>query len=130
MIVVLFFASRRRHTRCALVTGVQTCARPIYHEAGDILKEKQRGAVLVAKLDEVRPLERALGEEHASVGEDADLIAPDAREAADERRTEGGLIFVKAAAVGDPRDHLAHIELGPRVTRENAVKLQIGRAHV
>src|SRR3546814_7450462 len=24
-----FFASRKRHTRCALVTGVQTCALPI-----------------------------------------------------------------------------------------------------
>src|SRR3546814_6190687 len=30
-----FFSSRRRHTRCALVTGVQTCALPIYAgEAG------------------------------------------------------------------------------------------------
>src|SRR3546814_19752769 len=34
MLVVLrvcffFFSSRRRHTRCALVTGVQTCALPI-----------------------------------------------------------------------------------------------------
>src|SRR3546814_5040770 len=28
--VVFFFSSRRRHTRCALVTGVQTCALPIY----------------------------------------------------------------------------------------------------
>src|SRR3546814_11502283 len=27
---VFFFSSRRRHTRCALVTGVQTCALPIY----------------------------------------------------------------------------------------------------
>src|SRR3546814_2288494 len=27
--VCFFFASRRRHTRCALVTGVQTCALPI-----------------------------------------------------------------------------------------------------
>src|SRR3546814_3855453 len=27
-----FFASRRRHTRCALVTGVQTCALPISGE--------------------------------------------------------------------------------------------------
>src|SRR3546814_17893540 len=25
-----FFSSRIRHTSCALVTGVQTCARPIY----------------------------------------------------------------------------------------------------
>src|SRR3546814_5687393 len=32
--VFFFFSSRRRHTRCALVTGVQTCALPIstfYH---------------------------------------------------------------------------------------------------
>src|SRR3546814_8237435 len=27
---VFFFSSRRRHTRCALVTGVQTCALPIF----------------------------------------------------------------------------------------------------
>src|SRR3546814_2685860 len=27
--VCVFFSSRRRHTRCALVTGVQTCALPI-----------------------------------------------------------------------------------------------------
>src|SRR3546814_1747510 len=27
--VIFFFSSRRRHTRCALVTGVQTCALPI-----------------------------------------------------------------------------------------------------
>src|SRR3546814_975523 len=27
--IFFFFASRRRHTRCALVTGVQTCALPI-----------------------------------------------------------------------------------------------------
>src|SRR3546814_10623761 len=27
-----FFSSRRRHTRCALVTGVQTCALPIFQE--------------------------------------------------------------------------------------------------
>src|SRR3546814_14256408 len=28
-IVLLFFSSRRRHTSCALLTGVQTCALPI-----------------------------------------------------------------------------------------------------
>src|SRR3546814_9404352 len=28
-IFYFFFSSRRRHTRCALVTGVQTCALPI-----------------------------------------------------------------------------------------------------
>src|SRR3546814_1666068 len=28
-VLFCFFSSRRRHTRCALVTGVQTCALPI-----------------------------------------------------------------------------------------------------
>src|SRR3546814_2103053 len=28
-VLLFFFSSRRRHTRCALVTGVQTCALPI-----------------------------------------------------------------------------------------------------
>src|SRR3546814_15335222 len=36
MYSVFFFSSRRRHTRCALVTGVQTCALPIYFNIGDI----------------------------------------------------------------------------------------------
>src|SRR3546814_8598876 len=30
--ISFFFSSRRRHTRCALVTGVQTCALPIWPE--------------------------------------------------------------------------------------------------
>src|SRR3546814_7556618 len=28
--LLFFFSSRRRHTSCALVTGVQTCALPIW----------------------------------------------------------------------------------------------------
>src|SRR3546814_3785233 len=32
MVFFFFFTIRRRHTRCALVTGVQTCALPIYAE--------------------------------------------------------------------------------------------------
>src|SRR3546814_8687811 len=30
LLFVVFLSSRRRHTRCALVTGVQTCALPIW----------------------------------------------------------------------------------------------------
>src|SRR3546814_6464181 len=29
VVLLFFFSSRRRHTSCALVTGVQTCALPI-----------------------------------------------------------------------------------------------------
>src|SRR3546814_10995643 len=32
-----FFSSRRRHTRCALVTGVQTCALPIFRVKPELL---------------------------------------------------------------------------------------------
>src|SRR3546814_18850860 len=34
-ICFFFFSSRRRHTRCALVTGVQTCALPILRTDGN-----------------------------------------------------------------------------------------------
>src|SRR3546814_342133 len=34
-----FFSSRRRHTRCALVTGVQTCALPISFTSQDVTRE-------------------------------------------------------------------------------------------
>src|SRR3546814_8292256 len=30
LVICFFFSSRRRHTRCALVTGVQTWALPIF----------------------------------------------------------------------------------------------------
>src|SRR3546814_1947951 len=67
-VTYVFFSSRRRHTRCALVTGVQTCALPIYrssrvdHRAcaarivgarlaaiglADVMRETDRGARLL-----------------------------------------------------------------------------------
>src|SRR3546814_7424564 len=41
-----FFSSRRRHTRCALVTGVQTCALPIFA----CVPKEARPAVAAASL--------------------------------------------------------------------------------
>src|SRR3546814_583723 len=38
--VLFFFSSRRRHTRCALVTGVQTCALPIC--VGEATQDKKK----------------------------------------------------------------------------------------
>src|SRR3546814_5630001 len=44
-----FFSSRRRHTRCALVTGVQTCALPICAGAAGLadIQVAEVGAVFV-----------------------------------------------------------------------------------
>src|SRR3546814_4821687 len=49
-----FLSSRRRHTRCALVTGVQTCALPIYLTAGqngDVLKHGLAAVAEAGRLD-------------------------------------------------------------------------------
>src|SRR3546814_1711192 len=57
MVAFFFFSSRRRHTRCALVTGVQTCALPILERVGlehhrdAALRRWQRGDVARADAD-------------------------------------------------------------------------------
>src|SRR3546814_9185514 len=51
--VVFFFSSRRRHTRCALVTGVQTCALPIFGAVA------LPGLDLVLRSDRPQPLPAA-----------------------------------------------------------------------
>src|SRR3546814_20351040 len=40
--LIFFFSSRRRHTRCALVTGVQTCALPISFGVLGLVVDEQR----------------------------------------------------------------------------------------
>src|SRR3546814_8289325 len=44
--VLCFVSSRRRHTRCALVTGVQTCALPIYSDYSQVKYELPPGSTL------------------------------------------------------------------------------------
>src|SRR3546814_1530031 len=56
MLLFFFFSSRRRHTRCALVTGVQTCALPIYS-----LQISPEILGLIAGIDEFKGAWRALG---------------------------------------------------------------------
>src|SRR3546814_3456424 len=51
-----FFSSRRRHTRCALVTGVQTCALPI--------SLPDRGSQPAAAGHRQRPQDRRRGVSH------------------------------------------------------------------
>src|SRR3546814_7460680 len=46
-VMFFFFSSRRRHTRCALVTGVQTCALPISGPAGADYRQPGSGAAAV-----------------------------------------------------------------------------------
>src|SRR3546814_6928173 len=50
-----FFSSRRRHTICALVTGVQTCALPILFGAENELAVRQAIAEGYLVLDQEMP---------------------------------------------------------------------------
>src|SRR3546814_9437100 len=47
---MFFFSSRRRHTRCALVTGVQTCALPICNRLQRIQRAEQQCTDLISAL--------------------------------------------------------------------------------
>src|SRR3546814_2949554 len=49
LVFLFFFSSRRRHTRCALVTGVQTCALPICLPAGLVHLAKKYGRLPLAQ---------------------------------------------------------------------------------
>src|SRR3546814_3393466 len=57
---VFFFSSRRRHTRCALVTGVQTCALPIF--------TLPLGPLRIANLGSYSVLKAFVDEKFAEVG--------------------------------------------------------------
>src|SRR3546814_4897677 len=66
-VYVFFFSSRRRHTRCALVTGVQTCALPIFEAHG--VREPRKRLFLDVRLDDDVP-----GEELFSRGREQVLL--------------------------------------------------------
>src|SRR3546814_1776104 len=71
---LFFFSSRRRHTSCALVTGVQTCALPIFHTLRQHPRDRSRQRRLpmidVTHRPDVhmglRPIELLLGHDGAS----------------------------------------------------------------
>src|SRR3546814_2097082 len=60
--VLFFFSSRRRHTRCALVTGVQTCALPI-----SAPEDLQHWASVMTRAQQMM-LDHALGQVEAGQG--------------------------------------------------------------
>src|SRR3546814_1894888 len=75
--MLCFFSSRRRHTRCALVTGVQTCALPIsrpLHPAQHFIVADLGDRLAAIRVDGVE----RLAENHEEDIEDARESVPDA----------------------------------------------------
>src|SRR3546814_1177162 len=106
---MLFFSSRRRHTRCALVTGVQTCALPISRSPWATL-----AGMMIAD-----PAIRARW---------ATWIAERLTRHAD---TDSGIEFelTRLAADGAWHRHLVDGGPGPQLSAIRR-RLKIGRAHV
>src|SRR3546814_9456208 len=72
--VSFFFSSRRRHTRCALVTGVQTCALPISW-IGYLSTTGVYGDWQGAEVDEESELRGAKGRNRRRIEAEADWLA-------------------------------------------------------
>ena len=96
------------------------------HEAGDVLQEQQRDVALAAQLDEVRAFLRRIAEQDAVIGDDADWIAVDVREAGDQRGAVELLELVELGTVDETGDHLAGIVGFLQVGADDAVQL-LGR---
>src|SRR3546814_9693493 len=111
-----FFSSRRRHTRCALVTGVQTCALPI--------SSARESAVQLPETLAPAPLG---GDLQAST-----VLMLDFKWSPD---LWGGKRAKYEAAVGRARAaqvdaQAARLTLSSSVARSYIALAQIGRAHV
>src|SRR3546814_4538929 len=106
------FSSRRRHTSCALVTGVQTCALPI---CGAVLDGRDIGTVIAphadAKLFVTASPEQRARRRHAEmvargvdVSFDAVLADVHARDARDTGRADAPLLRASDAMLLDNSD--------------------------
>src|SRR3546814_10415131 len=124
---VFFFSSRRRHTRCALETGVQTCALPICRE----LHRFESGLQLEIEgsyPDELKPLTRDLNA----------MIVSEHNQQTRYRNALGDLahslktpLAVLRGISSEPQMPLAQQnQLDEQVRRMQHIVDQIGRAHV
>src|SRR3546814_10071249 len=58
---IFFFSSRRRHTRCALVTGVQTCALPISRDPAFLSIAEWQGRTVLTPTGQAMAADLAAG---------------------------------------------------------------------
>src|SRR3546814_8454524 len=133
---MIFVASRRRHTICAVVTGVQTCALPISMRMCSTTYTHE--AAVLAQLDQLVTINSALevdltGQVNAEqsgsaylggTGGQVDFVRAGAR-------SRGGrsIIALSATAKGGTLSKIVPGLSGPVTTARSDVD-EIGRAHV
>src|SRR3546814_6616503 len=130
MLLCVFFSSRRRHTRCAFVTGVQTGALPISNDVENALRG-QNVELPAGRIEAVNQnVTLRVNRPYATAQQFRELVVG---------RGDGGYLV----RLGD----VARVEEGPEnpystfrsngvpgvgigVIRQSGANTQIGRAHV
>src|SRR3546814_3994278 len=108
--MIFFFSSRRRHTRCALVTGVQTCALPILKLTGEDVRLRIAGRAL-------RVLEVVLGISDANQMRRIERIAAEAR-------IDGRIDHILSRCGSGDRRKRQQQKCSPRRSEEHTSELQ------
>src|SRR3546814_2588446 len=128
-----FFSSRRRHTRCALVTGVQTCALPISAEAlvAQALNQAAAGADIIAPSDmmdgRIGLIRDALEREgHVNV----QIMSYAAKYASGFYGPFRDAVGSRGLLKGDKKTYQMDPANWQEALREVELDLEIGRAHV
>src|SRR3546814_19015476 len=109
--MMFFFSSRRRHTRCALVTGVQTCALPICNRQGTRGDWRKAYVTLAAGQSIDVMTVKACGQTAASDDTQTNFRRPPQRRERGDRKSvvEGTRVSV-------------HVDLGGRRVRKKKIK--------
>src|SRR3546814_4187294 len=115
-----FFSSRRRHTICALVTGVQTCALPIYRAFLACTRPSSCGSsAWRAAGDSGWPIPSARGRPRGSF-EPLDLLRGLVDDRGDVEQGLGADIVARQPVL----EHLAQIAHRPPRSEEHTSELQ------
>src|SRR3546814_6764312 len=127
MCLLFFFSSRIRHTSCALVTGVQTCALPICRRSRHgFLTDISNGYAFRVTRHTAEAVAATISfRDHGPTMTEQDQAAAAALQAATQMHTRGRL---DEAAIA----YAALLQAGHPQTADilHLFGLQIGRAHV
>src|SRR3546814_3424182 len=113
-----FFSSRRRHTRCALVTGVQTCALPISFARQPCL-HRQVALLLQALRDLAVAGRFHLPVQHLATGIER-LVVEEGHQASSVTRNTSSSVVCPASALATPSSYIVRMPADRKSTRLNS----------
>src|SRR3546814_7399351 len=121
---VFLFSSRRRHTRCALVTGVQTCALPIFDDLQFVIGKNSTQEELLHTIDDLMTAGKRL-----VVTADRPPAMLDGVEVRLLSRLSGGLVADIEAPEDDLRERIIRQRLAAMPMVEDRKSTRLNSSH-